>query len=415
MKRSRSRIPLLAVFPVTVITGVIAVPLVLGNQPLRWSAGSLVPHVVVGNETTAKTTVKAAKADTEAAPTPPAVVEGPAPGAADHVAKPWKPGMPQWGVQIYWEDNVKQSPSYLTAKAQLQAKYLVSLGANSVSLTFPFYTGTPTSTKTFAGKHTPSPARLTTVIRAFQDAGLRVTLRPLMDETSLGGMPNWRGTIKPSNRDAWFASYTKFLAPFLDVAQKNKVATFTLATELNTLEGDPHWKQLAASAEKRYSGEISYDANYDNYVAGRINMPVEQLGVDAYFPVKVPDNAPVKDLVKGWDGWLDKKTKGALPKIVLSEAGIAAMTGAYHAPGDFYVTRPLNTQVQANWYTAVCQVVQQRKMKGVYWWSIYFDDNPYAKPTDATSRLHFAGRPDTEQAIKKCFGSGYAGPGNAQQ
>ncbi|MGW2813885.1 glycoside hydrolase family 113 [Streptomyces sp. NPDC001415] len=408
MKRSRSRIPFLAVFPVTVVTGVIAVPLLLGNQPLRWTAGSAVPHLAIGDEKPAQ---PAAKAASPSPATPPAVV--PAGASPVHVAKPWKPGMPQWGVQIYWEDNPEQSGSYITEKAKLQAKYLVGLGANSVSVSFPFYTGTVTSTKTFAGPRTPSPARLETVVKVFHDAGLRTTLRPLMDEKSLGKMPNWRGSIKPSDRNAWFASYKTFLAPFLDMAQKNKVTSFTLGSELNSLEGDPRWKGVADAAEKRYSGEIGYDANYDNYTAGRINMPVEQLGVDAYFPVKEPDTASVNQLVNGWNTWLDKKSTGLLPKIVISEAGIAAMTGAYHAPGDFYVKRALNTEVQANWYTAVCRVVQERKMKGVYWWSLYFDDNPFAKRGDEASRMHFAGRPKTEQAIKDCFGSGYAGPGNA--
>ncbi|MFG2877670.1 glycoside hydrolase family 113 [Streptomyces sp. NPDC048337] len=406
----RSRIPLLAVFPVTVITGVIVAPLILGNHPVRWTAGSAMPHVVVGDAHAGpKPTVEAAGKDAK----PPAgsgtgTGTQPPPAAPATVANPWKPGMPQWGVQIYWEDTPEQSASYLTEKAQLQAKYLIGLKANSVSISFPFYTGNVTSTKTTAGPRTPSPERLETVLKVFQEAGLRTTVRPLMDEKSLGGMPNWRGTIKPSDKDAWFASYTKFLGPYLDVAEKHKVASFTLATELNSLEGDPRWKALADTAEKSYSGEIGYDANYDNYVAGRINMPVEQLGVDAYFPVKVPDTAPVEDLVKGWNVWLDKKSRGPLPEIVISEAGIGAMTGAYQEPGDFHTKRALNTQVQANWYNAVCQVVKQRKMKGVYWWSIYFDDDPFAKPADSASRLHFAGRPDTEKAIRDCFGSDYA-------
>ncbi|MFJ4780820.1 glycoside hydrolase family 113 [Streptomyces sp. NPDC088762] len=408
----RSRIPLLAVFPVTVITSVIVAPLALGNHPVRWTSGSAMPHVVMGGAHTGpKATADAPGSDAK----PPAGAgtgTQPPPAPPVTVAHPWKPGMPQWGVQIYWEDNPRQSDTEIREKAHLQARYLIGLKANSVSISFPFYTGTVTSTKTTAGPGTPSPERLETVIKVFQDAGLRTTVRPLMDEKSLGGYPNWRGTIKPSDRDAWFASYRTFLGPYLDVAEKHKVASFTLATELNSLEGDPHWKALADTARKRYSGEIGYDANYDNYVAGRVTMPVEQLGVDAYFPVKAPDTAPVDTLVKGWNDWLDKKSRGPLSGIVISEAGIGAMAGAYEKPGDFHVTGPLNTQVQANWYRAVCRVVKERKMKGVYWWSIYFDDNPFAKPAENASRLHFSGRPDTEKAIQDCFGSDYALPGS---
>ena len=83
-----------------------------------------------------------------------------------------------------------------------------------------------------------------------------------------------------------------------------------------------------------------------------------------------------------------------------------------NAPGDFYARRALNPEVQANWYKAVCEVVQDRRMQGIYWWSLWFDDDPNTKPDDkVASRLDFAGRPLSEKAIKSCFTSDYAGPG----
>jgi hypothetical protein len=187
-----------------------------------------------------------------------------------------------------------------------------------------------------------------------------------------------------------------------------------IGTELNSMEGDPGWDSLVTSAEKAFSGEVAYDANWDNYVSGRIDMPVSHLGIDAYFPVKVTDTASVARLVEGWNTWLDKKTSGDLPNITLAEAGIGAMNGAYKAPGDFYTKNAVNPRVQANWYTAVCKVVQERRMSGVYWWSIYFDDDPNTPPDDKTaSRLDFAGRPRSEKAVRTCFTSDYAGPGSA--
>jgi hypothetical protein len=406
----RSRLPLLAIFPVTVISGVVAVPFLFGTYPLRWEGHSAIPHVVTGDPTPSASTAPPPVAATD----PGDSDETTSPASPDpRVAKPWKQGDPQWGVQLYWEDDRTQSVAHLTRKARTQARYLVGLKANSVALSFPFFTGTPTSDKIAAGAKTPTPARLAAVLTVFQDAGLRVTVRPLMDEKSLGAPPHWRGAIKPADRGAWFAHYRTFMGPYLDVAEQHEVATFTLATEFNSLEGDPRWESLVRSVENRFSGEIGYDANWDNYVKGRIDMPVTTLGVDAYFPVKVPDTAPVQDLVDGWNHWLDKKARGPLPKIVLTEAGIGAMNGAYHKPGDFYVSRALNTAVQANWYTAVCSVVRERKMGGVYWWSVYFDSDPYAAPAQNASRLDFAGRPQTEKAVRSCFGSDYAGPGSA--
>lgn len=402
MKRP-SKLPLLAVLPVSVLAVVIAIPFVLGSYPLRWQHGSWLPHLIVGDRSK-----NAGPADTpslgNARPSTPPVQVG--------VERMWKPGMPQWGVQIYWEENREKSDAYIESKAGELARYLVGLHANSVGISFPFYTGGISSTTISGGAKTPSPQRLARVLQIFKDAGLRTTIRPIMDEEALQPPKGWRGNIKPANRDAWFVSYLKFLTPYLRTAQESKVTTVVVGTELNSMEGDPRWKSLLSEAAKLYSGEIAYDANWDNYARGHINVPVDYLGVDAYFPVKVPDTASVNTLVDGWNTWLNKKAPGPLPKIVLSEAGIGAMNGAYHAPGDFYARRTVNPQVQANWYAAVCKVVQQRKMSGVYWWSIYFDDNPNAPPDDRTaSRLNFAGRPQSEKAIRTCFTSTYPGPG----
>lgn len=404
----RSRIPLLAIFPVTVLTIVFGTPVVLGNHPVRWESGSALPRIVVGDQ------------DDKATPshgTDKASASSPAgSGSASdalRVTKPWKAGMAQWGVQLYWEEEAKKrSDTFIEKQARKQAEYLIGLGANSVSVSFPFFIAGPTSDKLSAGAKTPSPERLERVLKVFEDAGFRTTVRPIMDEGSLEQSNGWRGNIEPASRSAWFASYEKFLDPYLKSAADTKANTFVIGTELNSLEGDPGWDGLVTHAEKSFPGEIAYDANWDKYVSGRINMPVNHLGVDAYFPIKVPDTAPVTDLVTGWNKWLDKKATGPLPNILVSETGIGAMKGAYHAPGDFYVKRAVNPQVQANWYKAVCRVVQDRRMQGIYWWSLWFDDDPNTPPDDKTaSRLDFAGRPLSEKAIKSCFTSDYAGPG----
>lgn len=385
-----ARLPLLAVLPVTVISFVVAVPFVAGDHPLRWESDSILPSLVLNGDDTAKPEAASGDDGTTAPGT-----SAPATTDIAKVDKEWKEGMPQWGVQLYWEDNPEHSLEYVEKQARLQANYLVGLHANSVSVSFPFYTGDLESTKISRGDKTPTPEHLAGVLQIFHEAGLRTTVRPIMDEKSLdienGG---WRGKIDPADTDAWFSSYEEFLTPYLKAADSEQAATFVIGTELNSMEGNAGWDSLVASAEKTFSGEVAYDANWDNYVSGRINMPVSHLGIDAYFPIKVADTASVDTLVDGWNDWLDKKATGPLPNITIAESGIGAMNGAYHAPGDFYTKRAVNPTVQANWYEAVCQVVQERQMSGVYWWSIYFDDDPNTKPDDKiASRLDFAGRP----------------------
>ncbi|WP_416972364.1 glycoside hydrolase family 113 [Streptomyces sp. 4F14] len=405
----RSRLLLLAIFPVTVLGIVLGTPFLFGDHPVRWESGSSLPKLVLDGAPEDTPAPSPSDSGTKSGRN----VSAPRPTNALQVTKPWKPGMPQWGVQIYWEEEPRKRPAdFIEKQAEKQAKYLIGLGANSVSISFPFFTASPTSDTLSAEAKTPSPERLRTVLHVFEKAGFRTTLRPVMDERALTPTDDWRGSIAPASDSAWFRSYGTFLAPYLAVAQAEQADTFVIATELNSMEGKPGWEKAVTAAEKIFKGEISYDANWDNYVSGRIAMPVNHLGVDAYFPVEVPDTASVKTLVDGWNTWLDKKSTGPLPKITVAEAGIGAMKGAYHAPGDFYARRAVDPDVQATWYTAVCQVVQERRMSGVYWWSIHFDDDPNTPPDDEhASRLDFAGRPLTERAVKTCFSSAYAGPG----
>lgn len=409
---SRSQLPKLAVLPVTVVAAVVALPVAFGVNPLRWSEGSVVPRVVTGDRTPA---AQAAADHPEfadpvlnpaepVAPPPPPPPPGEPEPQVPRVAEPWEPGMPQWGVQLYWEDMPSDDESAIRGKARRLADYLVSLNANSVALSFPVYTTGIDADAVFAGPKTPSVERVTPVVETLHAAGLRVSLRPILDEREL--LPEWRGAIEPKDKDAWFASYRDLLLPYAEMAEREDVATIVVGVELASMEDEvAHWNGFLAALRGVFDGELAYNTNYPNFLENSSRVPVDSTGVDAYFPVKnQPDTASVDTIAAAWNTWLDQRSTGPMPDVVISETGIGAQNGAFAAPGDFYRYGTVNAKVQATWYTAVCQVVKQRHMAGVYWWSVNFHDDPATPPTAANSRLDFAARPATEQAVRGCFG-----------
>lgn len=413
----RTQIPKLAILPVTVVAVVIGLPVAFGVNPVRWADDSLVPHLQTRDDRVAPTTGVQPEfadpvlnpAEPVAPPPPPPPSGSPAP-QVPRVAQPWQPGMPQWGVQIYWEDMPSDDESAVRGKARRLADYLVSLNANSVAVSFPVYTTGIDADRVFAGPKTPSADRLAPVVETLHAAGLRTTLRPILDERVL--LPQWRGAIEPVNPTAWFASYRDFLMPYAAMAQRHQVATLTVGVELASLESETaNWTKLIDALRREFTGEYTYNTNYPNFLANSSKVPVEATGVDAYFPVKdQPDSAGVDTIVAAWDKWLDRRSTGPMPTTVVSETGIGAQNGAFEAPGDFYRYGPVNPTVQATWYTAVCQVVKQRQMAGIYWWSINFHDDPLTPPTNGNSRLDFAGRPATEKAVRDCFSGATAPP-----
>jgi hypothetical protein len=320
------------------------------------------------------------------------------------VADPWQPGSRLFGINVYWENNPADGDDVVRAKARRVLDYVVGLGANAVAVSFPFYTAGVRSNALVTGTPTPPPQRLGILLDEATRSRLATTVRPILDEKSIvkENPKAWRGTIAPTDRDAWFASYTALLLPYARAAQAGKATFFTVATELNSLGGDRRWPALVAALKADYTGELAYSANYDEFVLRGFSPPVERVGVDAYPPIQLPDDATVEQLAAAWNQFLNRKAAGPMPALLLSEVGIAAQNGAYQAPyrwGSGQV--PLNLTVQERWYTAVCQVVRQRQLAGVYWWYVSFDADP-ADPAEPRDRMVFLHRP-AEKAVKDCF------------
>ncbi|MFF4060605.1 hypothetical protein ACFYZ8_36065 [Streptomyces sp. NPDC001668] len=337
--------------------------------------------------------------------TPVATSRTPAPAK---VAHPWRPGDPQLGAQILWYAYPGETDASVRADALRLVNYMVRRQMNAMSVTFPFTTTGPTASRVAASSGTPSVRHLAMLLDTAAAAGLRITVRPLLDEKSLLAKDPlaWRGSLAPADRAAWFRSYEAFLAPCLTLAARHHASTFVLGVELTSLEDDPRWRTLITRARKRFTGELSYDANWDDYVSRHVPVPVEHLGVDAYFPLDgLGDEATVAQIAAGWEHWLDRKSTGTLPRIVLSEVGIIAEDGAYRHPavwkgGGQSGAKP-NPTVQKRWFEAACQVARARDMAGLYWWNLDFHADPdAAAPSD--SLTSFLGRP-AETALTSCF------------
>ncbi|HEX7596926.1 MAG TPA: hypothetical protein VF518_01860, partial [Polyangia bacterium] len=85
---------------------------------------------------------------------------------------------------------------------------IAALGATHVSLIVPYYQTNGTST--VLKLHTrlsPTLEAIAEAIRLSRRAGLEVTLFPIVRLSQPLGPNDWRGTLTPADRKAWFASY----------------------------------------------------------------------------------------------------------------------------------------------------------------------------------------------------------------
>jgi hypothetical protein len=329
-------------------------------------------------------------------------------GAVEVVAEPWHAGMRQLGIQVYWTANEVDSDAVIRAKADRIINYAISLNANSIAITFPFYTYGITSDKLYAGSATPSPAHMAIFLAEAAKSHLRVTLRPILNENALVAQNPiaWRGSITPTSRNSWFRSYRRLLLPYARVAQSGGAATFVVGTELDTLEGDPNWPGLIRSIRLVYRGQLLYDENFNEFAEDDANLPLATFGVDAYPRFDLPDSATVGHLASDWESWLGTHASAIRHRAILSEVGIDAVPGSYSDPGAWLTTTtsPVNVDVQTKWYEAVCRAVTAEQIGGIYWWEVNFDANPADPGAYQSDRLTFLGRP-AQQVIRSCFTS----------
>lgn len=288
------------------------------------------------------------------------------------------------------------------AKAARVMDYVTSLEANAVSISFAFYTDGPRSSYLHPGEETPGPDRVAAVVEAAHARGLHVTLRPLLDERIL--QPDqWRGAIEPADPARWFASYQRFLVPYLSMAQRTGAERFTIGTELTSMEAAPHWAGLVTAARSLYHGQLSYSANWASYQEQAPPVPL-RAGLDAYFPTSLADDASIDQVEAAWEDWFSGIRHSVdYRELVLDEVGIAAEQGAYRHPYQWGTSSlPLSTTVQERWVTAAGRFARRHKLAGIYFWKLSLHTDPQHPEITNSDRGEFAGRPAAD-SIRACF------------
>jgi hypothetical protein len=290
----------------------------------------------------------------------------------------------QFGIDI---DAYTYPGQNIPAAAAVDMAYITSMHANSVMISFPFFAAGP-STVT-ARKSTPTPSALGEIVTAAQRAHLFVSVRPLLDESSLGKS---RVVWTPPDLQAWFASYRKFLLPYAAMAQRLHVPEFAVGAELSRFERVPRWNGLDRALARVYHGRLVYALNWPTarrgvHGGGRAAADT----VDAYAP-------QTGNLTRGWEAF-DRLLP---PGTVETEVSIDAVRGAYRAPAKWHWNASaIDERVQARWFAAACKAAQVTHLGGIYFWAIVLSTSPARRPTISAQGAWSAGRGAT--AIRACF------------
>jgi hypothetical protein len=290
----------------------------------------------------------------------------------------------QRGIDIDWY-AWKEQP--VTSDAIATRNYLLKLHADAVSISFPFFMHGTRSGSVHATSATPTPAEMATVVGVFKQAGLYVSLRPLLDENSLGrGRVGW----VPSSEREFFAAYERFLKPYAQMARREGVNEFIVGTELTGFDLSPRWKKLDRLMQTWYHGTLACADNWTQIVAQACGAVTQT--VDAYHPART------MNFLSAWEGFDRTLRRGT----VETEAGIAAAKGANKRPWVLsWPVRKTDAQLQAKWFIDACEAAYSTHLGGIYFWSVGLGTTQPHGPTLASQTTWTGGA--GARAISRCY------------
>jgi hypothetical protein len=136
---------------------------------------------------------------------------------------------------------------------------------------------------------------------------------------------------------------------------------------------------VIAGVDSRYSGPLTYAANWGDETSITWWDVVDYIGVDAYYPLTGKNNPTVTELKAGWQPYVTTLANLASTwnkSVIFTEIGYRSQDGTNQHPWDWQVGGTIDLQEQADAYQAAFESVFNHPwFAGMYWW--VWETNPF--------------------------------------
>jgi hypothetical protein len=283
---------------------------------------------------------------------------GPAAGDAGTTQRGF--ALPTWEKAGYDGPQVEQS-----------FREMVGVGATWVQLNPTWYQAARSASDIGRSPTSVSDAGLERAIALAHAHGLRVFLKPHVDLQNPD--QGSRSTIRPDDREAWFASYTAFIGYYAAMAERTGVEQLAVGTELASVTDDrAAWLQVIQAVRARYHGTVVYAADPDEYARVPFWDAVDLIGIEAYWPLSKGSTTDERLLQRSWNSIradLAAFSAQKRRKILFTEAGYTSQDGTTTAPYDWTLSTTPNQAEQAAAYQSLLEAFSNEPWwAGVYWW-----------------------------------------------
>ncbi len=312
--------------------------------------------------------------------------------------------IPFFGIQkgmsyAGWWNN-----SYLTKESDISLENLKNTGAKWVSLVVTWYQEDEHSTYISRDVDaTPSDESIIHAVETIHSLGMKVMLKPHVDLYN----GEWRGEIwfeEEGEWKAWFDSYKNFISHYAQLAEEHGIEQLCIGCELVETTHRKEWFDIIDVVRERFSGPITYAANWDNYQNVPFWQALDFIGIDAYFPLTDKNDPSINELMDAWKKWksdIEEIYNLTMKPVVFTEIGYRSIDGCNRDPWNWRRHGRIDLQEQADCYEAAFRTFYNESwFYGFYWWMWYPDleggENdmgytPYRKPAEIILKKYYLG------------------------
>lgn len=248
---------------------------------------------------------------------------------------------------------------------------MAELGGNTVTLVVGWHQQDVFANTLRPGPSTPTDDDARAVARVAQAHGMSVVVFPivLVDELAPG---RWRGTLAPTDIQAWWSSYETFILHYARVATSVGAAHFSVGSELGSTEAwRDRWYHLIGRVRREFAGTLLYSANWDRYASVSFWPRLDLIGVTGYFELTKDRAADEAVLAGAW-----RRVRASLVEFAeqrrlplwLSEVGYTSRDGSAVSPWDYTSSAPVDLEEQRRAFSALATVWKAGGLDGVVVW-----------------------------------------------
>lgn len=224
-------------------------------------------------------------------------------------------------------------------------------------------------------------------IRWARELGLGIMIKPHL---AYWGEFGWRGEIGWNDEERWQRfreTYRAFILDLATVCEREGADLFVVGTELRRAEPMAEWwRALISEVRTRFSGPLTYAANWDDYRRVPFWSSLDHVGVQAYFPLTDEPDPSQLLLDAAWKARaaeLGRFSEVVDRPVLVTEVGYTSSSAAAARPWESS-RGPGPTHVQERCLRAALRAVREdRRIEGAFVWK-WFPTTASIGPHDFT-------------------------------